>query len=277
MTALTQAITLFDQQLARDVNIKLERWRKHAKRHGATTPQVIIVKEQPIVLKARRKRTENINVPFGTFTHEQQQQLLQERLKIFYDQTDELSLKMYSGDITLGQYQEAIKQAIREFHTSAGVIGQGGWDKMTSQAWGRLGTPLREQYKWFKDFIGYIDANRDTISLRYIQNRARMYGEGAVKMAVIASTPFYLYDLLPWIPKQSQTIDGKVTPECRNKCHCSWVSKLVSEAGKNWNVYDFTWTLGFAEHCDTCVSRAGHTVTLRVPNDVTVPEIIGGF
>lgn len=203
------------------------------------------------------------------YTRSEKEILLGERTKLFNEYVNALSEQVYSGEITLGEFQEMMKRSVREFHTGAAAIAKGGFENMGPRDWGRLGTPLREQYKWLQGFIDYIDQNRDTISLKYIQNRARLYGQGAIKTAVLIETPFYIYDLLPWIPKDGQS-------ECLNKCHCRWVSELQSVEG-NWRVYKFTWRLGQAEHCGTCVGRDGHIEILRIPSDVEVPDQIGGY
>lgn len=196
------------------------------------------------------------------------QNLLQIRLNIFYDKVDELSEKMYTGDISIGDWQESLKKEIRMIYNSSAAIGKGGWDQMGPRDWGRLGTPLREQYRYLQGFAEHVATNRDTVSLKYIKARTRLYGEGAFHATTMIEAGFWFSDTLPWLPKDGST-------ECLNRCHCWW-SLEVTSTTKRHQVVRATWNLGVADHCDTCLQRSGHVEILQVPLDVTVPSKIGG-
>lgn len=239
---LTQAKRLVDEELDAAEKTILERWRNHV---GTTK-----LKQLPIDDKSK-------------------QNLLTIRLRMFYDESDAMVQRMYTGDITLGDFQEQFKGLIREFHTSAAAIGKGGWELMSNRDWGRLGTPLREQYSWLKGFIEYIDENRDTASFEQLRARARLYGDGAIRAAILTEAGFTIADLLPFLPKDGST-------ECLNRCHCKWMLEVTGKQG-NFQIVRAVWVLGEADHCKTCKARDGYTEIIRVPIDVEVPSVIGGY
>lgn len=203
--------------------------------------------------------------------------LMDVRMEIFFEESDKLAEQVYNGDITIGEWQESMKSLIKGGHLSTAVIAKGGWDNMGPRDFGRLGTPTREQYKFLRGFAQTLDERRDDITLNYIKNRARMYGEAIVAVGVQVEAGFWFEDNLPWIPKDMSTT-------CGIRCHCYW--KLIAiEVRKQFAIVEATWTLGEADHCtardgkDGCVDRAGHIEVLRVPIDVyeTMPSKIGGY
>lgn len=196
--------------------------------------------------------------------------LVKARVRIFYDASDSLATDMFTGKISIGQWQESMKKTIRETHASCAAIGGGGWDEMTSAQWGRLGTPLREQYKYLQGFTEFVSENRDDISLRAIQARARLYGEGAGGSTVLVQAGPLLEKLLPYIPKDGST-------ECLNRCHCMWMLDVTGTQPDGSQEVQAIWRLGIAEHCDTCVSRDGHVEMFVVPVGEVVPDMIGGI
>jgi very-short-patch-repair endonuclease len=127
------------------------------------------------------------------------------RRNIFNDKVNSLAEDMYSGKISLGKWEEDMKKSIREVHASVTAIANGGWDNMTSEQWGRIGTPLREQYKYLHEFSKDIHANSDTISLKAIQARARLYGLASSGTAAIIQAGPLLESLLPWMPRDGST------------------------------------------------------------------------
>lgn len=205
-------------------------------------------------------------LPIG---EEGKQALINLRIELFFDKSDALAERMYVGEISLGQWQEDMKSLIRNVHTSAAAIGRGGWDEMTWQDWGRLGTPMREQYRYLQGFAEAISEKRDVISLKAIQARARLYGEGAGGSAVLMQAGAEIEGLLPYIPRDGST-------ECLNHCHCRWLLSIADTLPDGRKVVQAVWMLGVAEHCNTCLSRDGHAEVIIVSVDTDVPRVIGG-
>jgi len=163
-----------------------------------------------------------------------------------------------------------MKQLIRGVHTSTAAIGKGGWDQMTWSDWGRLGTPLREQYRYLHGFTETINSQRDTISLRAIQARARLYGNAAGYSAILMQAGAEIADQLPFMPKDGST-------ECWNGCHCIWLLDVIDTLDNGTQVVQATWRIRPAEHCQDCVDRNNYVHMVYVQKGVIVPKTIGGF
>lgn len=190
------------------------------------------------------------------------ERLLRLRTDMFFDTVNDMAEQLYTGEITIGQWQEQMKAEIRQLHTSTGAIGKGGWEEMTSQDWGRLGPRLKAEYKWLARFADYVSENRDTVSLQYIQNRARLYGHGAAHSAVVIETPLYIADLLPWLPKDGTT-----------KCFF-WPDKVKVLTRERGYV-----RLGGVKKGDHVLTHEGHfkrvlNLTKRVESDVDAVELL---
>ena len=192
------------------------------------------------------------------------------RQQLFYDQSDALAERMFTGEISLGQWEESMKQLIRGVHTSTAAIGKGGWDTMSWSDWGRLGTPLREQYRYLHGFAETISNKRDTISLQAIQARARLYGNASGYSATLMQAGADIEAQLPWMPKDGST-------ECLINCRCVWVLEIIDTLDDGSKLVQATWRIRPAEHCQDCIDRNNHVEIITVGKDVEVPGMIGGF
>ena len=191
------------------------------------------------------------------------------RLNIFYDSSDVLAEQVFTGALDIGSWEVEMRSLIKEMYTSASAIGKGGWDAMSFQDWGRLGTPVREQYKYLKGFAADIAERADDVTLSYIRARARMYGNSAGYVAELMQASEDLLQYLPWLPKDGST-------ECLVNCKCFWELKVIATK-KTFKTVRATWRLRPAEHCTDCVDRNGHVETFNVHKDTPVPPILGGF
>lgn len=246
MTSIVeQAREAFLEELDKDTETVLERWKKYV----SETP-IVMEKQLPIDDKSKAA-------------------LLELRRRLFWDRTDALAEQLYTGEISIGQWQEAFKDQMRQFYSSSAAIGKGGWDNMTYSDWGKLGPVMRDQYRYLQGFAEYIDQHRDTVSLKYLKARARLYGEGGAFGATLVEAGTVFSALLPWLPK-----DG--TTECLNRCHCRWANS-IEERQRDWRLVKSVWRLGHADHCTTCFERDGYTVYNRVHESVFVPPTIGGY
>jgi hypothetical protein len=202
-------------------------------------------------------------------TEKDKQKLLDLRINIFYNTSDKLSEQVFSGDLTIGAWEEKMRAELRQLHSSAAAIVKGGWDQMSSADWGRLGTPLREQYKYLHGFANTIAEQADTISLKAIQARARMYGRAAGGTASLIQAGAVIENLLPYLPRDGST-------KCLINCMCRWDLKVVKVDKKSGDkTIKAVWRLSPAEHCKDCLERNGHVEMLVVPKDTIVPKYIG--
>lgn len=193
--------------------------------------------------------------------------LIKIRTNMFADEVNALAERMFTGNVTLGSWEETMKKMVRELHTSTAAIGKGGWDQMTPADWGRLGPVLKSQYKYLHNFAQYVEENKDTVSLKAIQARARMYGNAGAFSSVIVQAGDVLAKKLPWLPKDGST-------ECLVNCKCYWKLDVIETEG-DWVMVQCVWHLRPAEHCKTCVSRNNHVVLVKVHKTVPIPSVIG--
>jgi hypothetical protein len=193
--------------------------------------------------------------------------LVRIRTGMFNNEVDALSEKMYTGGISIGAWEEAMKQLIRELHSSVAAIGKGGWDAMTPADWGRLGPVMKSQYQYLHRFAEKIASERDTISIDYIKARAHLYGNAANNTLAMVQAGQVLTDKLPWLPGDGST-------ECLINCKCHWSLEIIGKEGE-FNIVQAVWHLGEAEHCDDCVERDEYVVTLNVYKTIPIPAIIG--
>ena len=56
------------------------------------------------------------------------------------------------GSITLDQWQQSVREALKLAHVQAAIIGNGGKDNMLASDWGRIGQRLRAEYRYLESF-----------------------------------------------------------------------------------------------------------------------------
>lgn len=249
MTVIEEARKLFLAELDAAVETQLERWEEHVNAIGIEKGKKV---EKQLPIDDAGKEA-----------------LIRFRTEMFWDLTDELSEQVYTGEISIGQWQETMKQSIRELHTSTAAIGKGGWDEMEPADWGRLGPRLKDQYRWLQGFAEHIDTNREDVSLKQIKARARLYGEAAAGSSVVIEAGVVFEAKLPWLPRDGST-------PCLNRCHCQWRQTIIGKEGE-FNIVESLWQLGQADHCETCRGREGHLEVNRIHETVVVPDVIGGY
>lgn len=71
---------------------------------------------------------------------------------------EELANKLINGEITLAQWQMAMRDMIRTISREAAIIAAGGRENMTPAMWGYLGYLVKEQYGFLDDFAAAIAA-----------------------------------------------------------------------------------------------------------------------
>jgi len=79
------------------------------------------------------------------------------------------------GDITLDQWQQSVREALKLAHVQAAMIGGGGRNSMTPVEWGRIGQRLRAEYRYLETFARDLLAGG--ISTPMALARIGMYAE----------------------------------------------------------------------------------------------------
>ena len=63
-----------------------------------------------------------------------------------------LTNMLSNGDITLDQWQQSVREALKLAHVQAAIIGNGGKDAMQASDWGRIGQRLAAEYRYLEGF-----------------------------------------------------------------------------------------------------------------------------
>jgi hypothetical protein len=205
--------------------------------------------------------------------------LIDVRTNIFNDDVDSLAARVYSGELSLGAWEEAMKAEIRGLHTAAAAIGKGGFENVTQSDWGRVGSEVKQQYRFLHGFAEKIAEDRESISLAAIQARAKLYADAGKTTSVLMQAGEWAggtrrqpgrFPALPWMPR-----DG--SSECLSHCRCKWELTEV-DCTKVWKLIRAIWVVDpQAESCNTCIDRDGHVELRKVPLDVVTPDAIGGY
>ena len=86
-----------------------------------------------------------------------------------------LTNMLSSGDITLDQWQQSVREALKLAHVQTAIIGNGGKDNMQAQDWGRIGQRLRAEYRYLESFARDLLAG--SISAPMALARIGMYAQ----------------------------------------------------------------------------------------------------
>ena len=92
--------------------------------------------------------------------------------------TDGVVSRLVSGDITISDFESAMRQHVRDVHLAEYTLGRGGRAVMTQSDYGRTGYYLREQYGYLRKFRDEIAAGN--LTDEQIKARARLYTEDAI-------------------------------------------------------------------------------------------------
>lgn len=150
----------------------------------------------------------------------------------FRDMADDLA----SGRATLGEFQTAMRQELRNLYALQVVAGAGGERSAVSpDDWLALGPKLKRQYEYLAQFAREIkDGN---LSAAQISARAALYTR--------ASKSAYWSLVNGDYPVPAQPGDGTV---CR--CGCEW--RFVENPDGSVDAY---WERSLEDSCEVCIQR----------------------
>lgn len=166
-----------------------------------------------------------------------------------------LAARLAKGEISLLEWQQDMRQLMREAWTLQLVAGAGGdKKKIGSSEYLKLGTRLKQQYDYLERFAADIGGKH--LSEAQIAVRSRMYMDAAKAIYWQQVTGLDL----PAYPGDGST-------PCLTGCKCSWEIRYIKD--KNGKIIGAIakWVLGKAEHCGVCVQRATLWSALRVSVD----------
>lgn len=197
---------------------------------------------------------------------EQKKQALQARQEIFQNQAVELNAQLKQGRIESDEWLRRMMEEIKDLHTTAFAIGYSGrWDEIPNRDWGAVGPTVKRQYRFLRRWRREIQKKElDDLSLAKLNDRAQKYGQASSESfekgysAEVGMPP----NVLPAYPGDGSTA-------CLTRCKCRWAINILSKENQD---FDCTWTLGVAEHCETCLERASEWVQLEVRNGVLASD-----
>lgn len=89
----------------------------------------------------------------------------------------EASGALRAGSIDLAEWQQTMRDVVKETMLDAEAIARGGWDQLTQADFGRVGQAVRVQYAYLDRFTSEIRAGL-TLDGRFL-SRAAMYAKAA--------------------------------------------------------------------------------------------------
>jgi hypothetical protein len=86
-----------------------------------------------------------------------------------------ISEQLIAGDITLPQWQLLMEKEIKIGNVASAALAKGGWAQMTQADWGYVGSNIKKQYQYLRNFAQEIASGKCPLNGRLI-TRARLYG-----------------------------------------------------------------------------------------------------
>lgn len=172
----------------------------------------------------------------------------------------DLALSLSTKEMTVNQWQRAMRDEIEKLHLTSWIVGRGGLDGLSAVDLKAVRRKVGEQAKYLDNFAQDLRGQRnrrEDFDPAKIANRARLYGGAASATVNQANTAAIGLPRLPQYPGDGSTL-------CRVSCRCSLrIDKLKGQG--DWNIY---WKLGKAEHCEDCIELSKRWNPLRIRKGV---------
>ncbi|GIW06370.1 MAG: hypothetical protein KatS3mg060_1175 [Dehalococcoidia bacterium] len=154
--------------------------------------------------------------------------------------------RLLAGDLPTAAWYAAMRWEIAQTTIVQYAFGRGGRSQLTDQDRRTIAELIGEQEARLFRFALEVEAGE--LSARQIAARAQLYVDSATRAYERGQAAAFRV-VLPAYPGDGSTL-------CRARCKCHWAledDELVVRA---------TWTLGSAEHCETCLDRAARWAPL---------------
>lgn len=145
------------------------------------------------------------------------------------------------GNITIDQWQDSVRQAIKTAHIQATVLGHGGRDGLGAAEYGRMGQRLRTEYAYLQGFARDLLDGRVSAAMAlarvqlYAESVRGSYWEGAtirqerqgyaLMRRILDPMAQHCADCLAYAARGVVPIGSLPMPgqrcECRARCKCS--------------------------------------------------------
>jgi hypothetical protein len=153
----------------------------------------------------------------------------------------DLARRLASEDVTVQQWEAAVRDVVRDTHAAEYVYGKGGINAMTSADWQAINALADEQAAFLRGFAQDVASGK--LSEAQIAARANQYLTSSRQAYERGRASSWGMPTLSHYPADGQDA-------CRSNCHCHLE---ITETGEEWRV---SWRLGGSEHCADCRSRA---------------------
>ena len=168
------------------------------------------------------------------------------------DAVGDIAQLVADGRLSVGDWQNRMRQEIKEEYIRQYLLGRGGRNVMGAADWGSVGGMLADQFRYLRGFAE--DVETGDLSAGRIAGRSKMYVNSAREAfergnARAQGIP---NGALPAFPGDGTTI-------CLTSCRCFWEIVPVADG---WNAY---WRTTPAEHCQTCLDRSSAWNPYHVP------------
>lgn len=146
-----------------------------------------------------------------------------------------------AGDISLEEWQVAMREQLKSQHLSSAALARGGFDQMTQADYGRVGGQVASQYRYLNNFVSEIKAGLPFDGT--FTNRVKLYSEasrttyestardvadegGASEERNILGAADHCAECVAltddgWVPIDTMPPPGR--RECGNNCKCRMV------------------------------------------------------
>lgn len=161
----------------------------------------------------------------------------------------DLAGRLRSGDVSLPDWQMAMRREIKLGHLVSATAAHGGWDAMTPREWGLVGQRLRQQYQYLDGMAADIASGKQSLNGRldaraasYAQSSRGTYEEirrrdAAEERGVMQERRIrHVSDSCAGCVEQAAMgwqLSGVLSPigtqECRSNCKCTWQTRTVTD------------------------------------------------
>jgi len=154
-----------------------------------------------------------------------------------FDTLDELTVRLYAGELTVQQWQTAVAAELKDAHVAQAMFARGGKVNMGATEYGRVGGTLADEYGYLSRFADDIAAGRQ--SLARARARVKQYGRATQQSywrewALVSPGKVYwrlnpaehcedcinLEAANPYTANTLPTYPGAGATACRGNCNC---------------------------------------------------------
>jgi len=90
---------------------------------------------------------------------------------------DVLAEQLKSGLISLPEWQDGMRQFVKDEYNTAMILQRGGVENVTASDWGYSGSAIKKQYKFIDNFAADIAQDPDKWKTGRLNNRMRLYNQ----------------------------------------------------------------------------------------------------